>query len=125
MTLVLDASAAYELSTANDHEAIIDQLASQEFVFSPRIFSFEMAQLFFAKYKERTFPPNALVGVQNLTQELDTDWDLLPPLIKRHNLSAYDASYLELALRERATLLTLDKKLRKAALAEGLDAPTL
>ena len=32
----------------------------------------------------------------------------------------YDAIYLELAVREGATLATLDRALRRAALAEGL-----
>lgn len=35
-------------------------------------------------------------------------------------LSFYDAAYLELALRRRAGLATLDKKLRAAAAAQGV-----
>lgn len=38
----------------------------------------------------------------------------------RHGLSAYDAAYLDLALRERLPLATLDKKLAAAARAEKL-----
>jgi predicted nucleic acid-binding protein len=41
-------------------------------------------------------------------------------LSQRRKLSAYDAAYLELALRREAGLATLDEKLTKAALAEGL-----
>ena len=40
-------------------------------------------------------------------------------LARRHRLFAYDASYLELALRLRVPLATLDKDLRKALAAEG------
>lgn len=36
-------------------------------------------------------------------------------LAERHGLTAYDAAYLELALRAALPLATLDKKLRKAA----------
>lgn len=36
-----------------------------------------------------------------------------------HKLSFYDASYLELALRRKATLATLDKKLKAAAVKAG------
>ena len=36
-----------------------------------------------------------------------------------HRLSFYDATYLELALRRKATLATLDKKLKTAALQAG------
>ena len=41
-------------------------------------------------------------------------------LAKTHGLTMYDAMYLELAKREGATLATLDRALRRAALAEGL-----
>jgi predicted nucleic acid-binding protein len=40
-------------------------------------------------------------------------------LARTHQLSVYDASYLELAIREAMPLATLDAKLAAAALAEG------
>jgi len=40
-------------------------------------------------------------------------------IARTHRLSVYDASYLELALRQAAPLATLDKQLRAAARAEG------
>lgn len=43
-------------------------------------------------------------------------------LARRHGLSAYDASYLEVALREGLTLATLDEDLRKAAKKTGVQA---
>ena len=36
-------------------------------------------------------------------------------LAREHKLSTYDASYLDLAMREGVALLTLDKGLRRAA----------
>ncbi len=47
-------------------------------------------------------------------------------LARRHKLSAYDASYLELALRASLPLATLDAELRRAATKAGvtLFAPT-
>ncbi len=42
------------------------------------------------------------------------------PLAREYNLSAYDATYLDLAIREGAPLATLDKGLRKAAKAAGV-----
>ena len=42
------------------------------------------------------------------------------PIARATGLSAYDASYLELAMREGCTLATLDDKLRKAARASGV-----
>lgn len=41
-------------------------------------------------------------------------------LARRHNLTAYDAAYLETAHRHSATLFTFDRSLSNACLAEGL-----
>lgn len=41
-------------------------------------------------------------------------------LARRHRLSAYDAAYLELALRTDSPLATLDADLKKAAQAAGV-----
>lgn len=45
----------------------------------------------------------------------------LIPLTRSHALTAYDAAYLELALRRRLPLATLDRDLRKAAKAAGVE----
>lgn len=41
-------------------------------------------------------------------------------LARRHRLTFYDAAYLELALREKAALATLDDALARAAATEGV-----
>jgi predicted nucleic acid-binding protein len=47
-------------------------------------------------------------------------WGNVLGLARAHNLSTYDAAYLELALRRGLTLATLDDKLRGTALALGV-----
>ena len=47
-------------------------------------------------------------------------WSDALSLARTHHLSAYDASYLELALRRGLPLATLDDKLKAAAKAVGL-----
>jgi predicted nucleic acid-binding protein len=42
-------------------------------------------------------------------------------LARRYKLSSYDASYLELALRQGVALATLDTDLRKAAKKAGVE----
>ena len=42
------------------------------------------------------------------------------PVAEQYGLTVYDAAYLELAMRERTPLMTLDKDLRKAAGASGI-----
>lgn len=48
-------------------------------------------------------------------------WQLVITLANRHRLSVYDAAYLELAMRRALPLASLDKALRRAAEAEGVE----
>ena len=48
-------------------------------------------------------------------------WHLTASIALRHRLTAYDAAYLELALRRSLPLATLDKALARAARAEGVE----
>lgn len=48
----------------------------------------------------------------NLAIELaEPDWETLPLLARQWALSAYDAAYLQLALKRKAPLVTLDARL--------------
>jgi predicted nucleic acid-binding protein len=47
-------------------------------------------------------------------------WRHIYTLAARHNLTSYDAAYLELALRDRLPLATLDDQLRQAASREAV-----
>jgi len=49
----------------------------------------------------------------------DTVSNILP-LAREHDLSAYDAAYLDVAIRHGAPLATLDKALQKAGRAAGV-----
>jgi predicted nucleic acid-binding protein len=51
---------------------------------------------------------------------LDAALGPVATLARTHNLTAYDASYLELAMREGVPLATIDERLRTAALASGV-----
>jgi predicted nucleic acid-binding protein len=48
-------------------------------------------------------------------------WERTMELGKRHGLTLYDSTYLELALRLRLPLASLDKQLRRAASAEKVE----
>ena len=50
-------------------------------------------------------------------------WEPALTLANQHNLSIYDAVYLELALRMRLPLATLDRALAAAARTTGVDTP--
>jgi predicted nucleic acid-binding protein len=55
-----------------------------------------------------------------VAMETDVEEEALMQLARRHRLTAYDAAYLELALRKRYPLATLDAALSIAARAEGV-----
>ena len=50
----------------------------------------------------------------------DADLRAIFSLARKHQLTAYDAAYLDLALRTSAALATLDQSLARAARAEGV-----
>ncbi len=64
----------------------------------------------------------SLSYLSELPLRTDTEADLNAALdlARAYNLSLYDAVYLELARRHQVALATLDLKLSRAALAEGL-----
>ena len=72
--------------------------------------------------------PAILAALEALPIEVDPvstsrTWGPALSLAVRHDLSIYDAVYLELAVRMRLPLATLDRELAAAALAAGVDTP--
>lgn len=57
--------------------------------------------------------------IRRIVEDLQTLNSVLP-LAQKHGLTAYDALYLDLAIRRSATLATHDGRLHAAAQAEGL-----
>lgn len=64
----------------------------------------------------------AVRAIDSLGVHLDQapDGDSLLRLARTHGLTAYDAMYLELSIRQQRPLATLDRKLSTAAQAEGV-----
>ena len=62
----------------------------------------------------------ALLDALLIYQDIASSVSFLLKLQRRYGLSAYDAVYLSLAFHLDAPLATTDKKLAKAAKAEGL-----
>ena len=51
----------------------------------------------------------------------DTDENALLALARKHQLTAYDAAYLDLAVRVSVPVATLDRSLARAVRDEGLE----
>ena len=105
--------------------ATLEQVASIGGV-APALWWVEVRNvLVIAERRERLTPEDTEVALQAL-DTLGVHLDHAPDnaslfrLARTHGLSAYDALYLELAVRQQRPLATLDHKLRAAAQAEGI-----
>lgn len=128
MALVADASIilawAFEEQFA-DAETTLHRVRHEELVV-PAIWWFEVRNVLVLKERgrQRSERQNAgfLQALSQLVVRIDDIPDEAPvlALARRHGLTVYDAAYLELALRERIDLATLDTELAEAARAEGV-----
>ena len=98
-------------------------------VFVPAHWGVEVANgVLMAERRRRLTPADAAAALNFLRQlPVTTDDGLatrafaeVSALARQHGLTSYDAAYLELAMRRRAALATLDHALRKAATSAGL-----
>ncbi|GLS34220.1 Predicted nucleic acid-binding protein, contains PIN domain [Mesorhizobium albiziae] len=129
MTLVIDSSVAASWSIPDeDSPAALRALtiASSDGASVPSLFWHELRNVLLVSERRGRLTSDevhtGLAAVADLSpnvDELDGHSAILA-LARRHTLSAYDAAYLELAIRRGGTIATLDNKLAKAALAENL-----
>ena len=86
---------------------------------APGLLQYEIASVCTTKLLRE--PANAILILSRyrLLASLDIefaepDWETLPLLARQWALSTYDAAYLQLALKRKAPLVTLDARLAKA-----------
>jgi predicted nucleic acid-binding protein len=72
-------------------------------------------------FRDITLADLALLEIRTDPDTNQHAWGATTQLAKRHRLTAYDAAYLELALRRGLPLATLDEELRAAGAAEGVE----
>jgi len=132
MSIVVDSSVtlawAYsEETTSAVDEVLRDVIANGAWV--PGIWRLEVANALLIGVRrgraDAAFMATTLADLANLPIRDDPDtslhaWGTTARLAERHNLTSYDASYLELALRRSLPLATLDRQLRAAAAAESV-----
>ena len=102
-------------------ESLLDSLGAQT-IWAPTLWVFECANVLRSATRRQRLDPLRRVVIAEQLAELPVHIDLEPPsfvtldrLAATHGLSAYDAVYLELALRRSLTLVTLDVQLVNAA----------
>jgi predicted nucleic acid-binding protein len=108
-------------------DQVLDELDSEEFTV-PAIWYGELANAIIRGERKGLITPSqtaAFVAELDLADiEIDADspklrQSVVLALARAHRLTAYDATYLELALRKRVPLATIDTQLSEAARPAG------
>ena len=129
MAIVIDSSIATSWGLPGENSPAAGRalsIAETEEILVPALFWQEVRNVFLtSERRRRVTEAQTSAGlrlVANMPMRQDgggSDFDVLG-YARRHALSAYDACYLELAIRADATFATLDKRLARAALTENL-----
>lgn len=130
--MVLDASMTmswhFPDETSSQTEAIHDEIIERGAVV-PVHWRIEIANAFATAVRHGRLAPQfrgeALARLEDLPVEVDAEsarntWGATQDICDRYRLTAYDALYLELAIRRGLKLATLDRKLADAAKSAGV-----
>jgi predicted nucleic acid-binding protein len=129
MPFVLDASVAGPWILADEPSETATRIAHKlldEDALVPTLWWYEVRNLLVMCERrgrlERSNSDNFLSRLAKFPIQIDTgmDWEETMRLARKHQLTIYDASYLELAIRCKVQLATLDGALRRAATNEGV-----
>jgi predicted nucleic acid-binding protein len=130
MNLVLDCSIALAWIYADEITEPVRQVfdtVSEGGAWVPGLWRLEVANVLEMgvrrKLHDAAFRDSTLADLAQLPIQVDTEtdrqaWGATLRLAERHQLTLYDAAYLELALRRNLPLASLDEDLRRAARAE-------
>lgn len=132
MAFVADASIAlawYFKDEATEKTEILREKLQSEELYVPSHWPLEVTNALLAAQRRGRVSSDELrhliADLRALPSEVDrhtdqTAWSSTIDLAEIHNLTAYDAAYLELAARRSVSLATLNKALAAAALASGV-----
>jgi predicted nucleic acid-binding protein len=130
MPAVLDASVTLPWFLHDERSAFTDAVLAalgREEYWVPVVWRLEFPNALLAAERKRRIDRatrlEALDFAAGLALRLDSapvDMRSISALAERHGLSTYDASYLELALRQGCAVITLDRALANAAAAAGV-----
>ena len=110
-------------------EGLLDLVRAGTTIFVPHLWFTEMANGLLVLQRRKKISAaerrSALVSLENLAPIVDQQpghavFSDISDLAEKHGLTAYDATYLELALRRKLALATRDQELRKAAIDCGV-----
>ena len=111
-------------------QEISERIADGDTVVVPAFWRHEILNaLLLGERRKRLTPELIQAFITDLSRlPVDADEEATPEIVfnttqalcRKHGLTAYDAAYLEIALRDSYPLATTDNALKRAALAEGV-----
>jgi len=114
-----------EDESSSEAEALLEQVESGEVsLLMPALWKYEMLNLLRSACRRGRMDAASASAAQKVLSRVPLEQVDVPDaraeseihrLAQMHNLSAYDASYLELAMRFKVPLYTADRSLRKSA----------
>lgn len=125
--LVVDASALVSWVMPDESGVDLETLmVAHDQVAAPTLLWVELRNILIVSERRGRLPAGMADQIAEAVDDLGIT--LVPPrssavvmdLARRHRLSAYDALYVDLAVREGATLTSLDRAVIAAARAEGV-----
>lgn len=132
MRLVVDASigGAWCLSDEESNLAleVLDRIVEAQLIV-PAHWSLELSNLLVVAERRSRIDAEGVRNATRFLRSLPFKVDVMTSgqalsatleLARRHQLTSYDAAYLELAIREGAVLATLDQCLARVASSEGV-----
>jgi predicted nucleic acid-binding protein len=133
MECVLDSSFALAWGLPDETsllaEQFLEHLSEEDVLWVPSLWWYEISNALVVAQRKRRLTEADRFGLMDLygNLPLQTDSHLTSEIVGRlqglaheRGLSAYDAAYLELAIRKSASLATLDQKLATAARQVGI-----
>ena len=129
MSFVLDASVALTWMMSDENYPLADLAfvkIRREYAAVPAIWWYEVRNMLVINERRGRISAadsvQALQDIHRMRIRIGTvqDHENLTDLARQFSITVYDAAYLELAIRERVPLATLDKALRIAAEAAGV-----
>lgn len=133
MSFVLDCSVTmtwlFEHEATQDTDELLGKLSGPGKAIVPNHWALEVSNVLLGAERSKKKTPADTTLFLNLLSKLAIESDIHTEhhattttlaLGRRHQLSSYDAAYLELAMRLGLPLASLDRSLRKAAQAEGI-----
>lgn len=130
MSVVLDASVALAWILPDERDdradAALEEVLADGGIISP-LFELEVGNILVVKQRSGDLTAaqvsqaiDLLFGLPLEPLESDPDLRQVVHLAQRHDLTVYDASYLDSSVSLDLPLATLDERLRRAAVAEGV-----